>query len=172
MPLLIDALTAAPTPVGSEDGGGFDAWKLLGIPAAVAAVLGLITTYSVGIIRPLAVRRARYWHAGQATLFSCVVHNRSFFGDRTVTALALVEVPGLLTRIFRPSWKRTPQLAELIPWGLPAALPTIAKRNQVVLEGELRKGNVAGRYDPAPRIRLLAHAGSRSSRSKRFTKVE
>jgi hypothetical protein len=133
------------------------------------AILGLLA-YGVGIVRPLTVKRPRYWHAGETTQFSCVVRNRSLLNDRTVTALSVVDVPMWLKRTFWPLWKRRPQRPELIVWNIPGSV-TLGKRDERTFRGELRRGNVAGTFTPGRRLRLLAHAGSRSSRSKRLKKV-
>jgi hypothetical protein len=171
MQLLSDLLAATTTTTGGDGGGGFDPWKTVGIPSAVVAVFTLVTTYAFGFIRPLVVKLPRYWHVGQATRFSCSVRNRSYSADRTITSMTLFNAPRWLKRTFWPRWKRDPQVAEFIPWGLPAPLPTLSKRNEETLEGELRQGDVSGVYDPGPRCRLLVHAGSRSSRSKRLKKL-
>lgn len=169
MRLLTESVVAATTTGTAGAGDGFDPWKVLGIPGAILALFGL-ATYAIGGIRPLSVKHARYWHAGQTTRFSCIVRNRSFLGDRTITALTLVDAPGWVKRTFWPFWKRRAQHPELIVWGL-SELPTLSKRNERTVGGELRKGNVAGVFAPGPRSRLLAHAGSRSSRSKRLEKL-
>jgi hypothetical protein len=172
MRLLTEILAAATTTSGAENTGGFDPWKMLGIPGAIAAVLTLVTTYGVGVIRPLAVKTPRYWHAGGTTQFSCIVRNRSWFAERTITGLTLVRAPGWLKRTFWPRWKRKPQAAELLIWG-GAATPDkkVGKRDEVTLTGELRKGKSPGVYEPSDRARLLAHAGSKSSRSKPLAKT-
>jgi hypothetical protein len=117
-------------------------------PRAVLALIG-VATYAVGIIRPLLVKRPRYWHAGETTRLSCIVRNRSFLNERTITALSLVDAPGWLKRTFWPFWKRGAQHPELIVWGV-SGLATLGKRNEGKLEAELRKGNVAGAFDPVP----------------------
>lgn len=150
----------------------FDPWKTVGIPSAVVAVLTFVTTYGFGVIRPLLVKRPRYWHAGESTRFSCVVRNRSFFADRTITRVSVVKAPGWLKRTFWPRWKRAEQVAEFIPWDLPDPLPKLSKRDENTLEGELQKTSGSGVYDPGPRYRLLVHAGSRSSRSKGLSKLD
>jgi hypothetical protein len=88
-------------------------------PRAVLALIG-VATYAVGIIRPLLVKRPRYWHAGETTRLSCIVRNRSFLNERTITALSLVDAPGWLKRTFWPFWKRGAQHPELIVWACPA----------------------------------------------------
>jgi hypothetical protein len=168
MRLLIEVAAATPTPAGGGGGGGLDWTKLIGIPAAVVAILTLVTTYAFAVIHPLAVKQSRYWHTGATTQFSCVVKNRSFFRDTTVTSVSLVIAPGWLKRTFWPWWKRKPQKADLVPWDLPKPLPTLSKRNETVLEGALRKNAQEGTYDPTPGLLLLAYAGSRASRGKRL----
>jgi hypothetical protein len=170
MRLLVEIAAATPTPAGGDTSGGFDPWKLLGIPAAIVAVLTLITTYVLGVIRPLAVKRPRYWHVGSTTRFSCVIRNRSFFRDTTVTEVSLVRAPGWVKRTFWPRWKRKAQVANLIPWDLPA-MPKLGKRDEATLEAGLRKHGLDGAFNPDSNLRLLAHAGSRSSRSTQLKNV-
>jgi hypothetical protein len=165
--MLIEVFAATTTTTGGDN--GFDPWKTLAIPGAVAAVVGLMTSYLVGIIRPLAVKKPRYWHAGDQTRFSCIVRNRSFVNERSVSGLSLVVAPGWFKRTFWPFWKRKPQRADLLLWDVPDSLK-LSKRNEEPIEGEIRKGRTNGIFDPGPRFRLLAHAGSRSSRSRRLKK--
>jgi hypothetical protein len=173
--LLTQTLAATTTAAGAGDGGsGLDPRTVLGIPAAVAAVLTILS-YVVGFIRPVSVKKPRYWHAGQeATRFSCVVRNRSLFGDKSIAGVTLVRAPGWWKRTFWPFWKRHPQNADLLPWSVtPNPLPTLSKRNEITIAGELRKAtdpDNSGIYDPDGHSGLLAHVGSRSSRWKRLKK--
>jgi hypothetical protein len=88
--------------------------KLIGIPTAVVAVVTLL--YFFGLLRPLAIKQVRYWHAGDVTRFSCSVKNRSRLYEQTLTGIALVEVPGRLPRVLS-RWRRVPQTPSVIPWG-------------------------------------------------------
>jgi hypothetical protein len=163
-------VVALTTTTGGTSSGGFDSWTwTVEIPGACVAIIGIVL-YGVGVIKPLAVKRPRYWHVGGTTQFSCIVRNRSFLNDRTVTSLTLVDVPGWVKRTVWPFWKRRPQTPQLVPWNR-TGLRTLGKRDELSVTAELREGTLRGTFTPGPRLRILAHAGSRSSRSKRLKKA-
>nr|QEO74163.1 hypothetical protein [uncultured bacterium] len=84
-----------------------EVWKLLGVPGAVSAALTVIL-YLVGVIKPVTIPRAEYTTVDgddePVTWLTCVVRNRKFNTDRTLTGLGVVRVPGLLHRMRHPSW--------------------------------------------------------------------
>src|SRR4051794_40037239 len=152
----------------------FDWTKLIGVPAAVLAFLTLL--YFFGLVRPLAVRQARYWHEGEVTRFSCSVKNRSRVYEHTLTGLALVAVPRRLRRLFR-RWRTVPQTPTVVPWGstVQAILNNgikIAKNDQVVVSGELRSPDGRPARVDTIASRLEARAGSKRSRSKPLQALE
>src|SRR6266851_9893061 len=89
---------------------------ILGIPATAVAVLAL-ASYAVGLIHPLTVKKAQYWHAANTTQFSCVIGSRTWLRDLSVTSLVLVAVPTGWRRLFGPFWRRAGQEVTDIPWG-------------------------------------------------------
>ncbi|HEX5618489.1 MAG TPA: hypothetical protein VFX51_08725 [Solirubrobacteraceae bacterium] len=166
MRLLIEFAAAA---TGTDGTGSTFDW--LKIPGAIVAGLTILS-YIVGVIRPFAVKKCRYWHPQGTTSFSFVVKNRSFLLDRTITGVTVVRAPGWFKRAFWPWWKRRAQQATFVPFGLPNPLPTVSKRNEVTLQGTLQQSGKEGEYDPTPPYRLLVVGGSRSSRTKRLKKFE
>jgi hypothetical protein len=165
MQLLILLATAPAQSSGTD-------WKLvLGIPSALLA-LGSLMLYLVGVIRPLGVRKPRYWYEGEATKFSCSVKNRSRLYDCRLTGVTLLRLPGPFRRRFR-RWRKNPQDATILVWGVQVddqgPSGNISKNNEANVSGELRP--VAGRparlmLDKA--MRIEAHAGSKRSRSKKL----
>jgi hypothetical protein len=170
--LFAQATTTTAASGGSGGALGLGISDYLAIPGAIVA-LGTIlwaALRGVGVIRPLKIKLPRYWHeGGTTTRFSCVIRNRSFFQERTVTSLTLVKPPGWFKRTFT-RWKKHPQHVTLLPWGLPP-FPTLASRNEETIAGELRKGTTQGIYDPESDFRLLAHAGSKTSRPESLEKT-
>ena len=104
----------------------------------------------------------------EVTRFSCVIKNRSFYKARTVTALTVVKVPGWFKRRFT-RWKKKPQQAIFIPFGLPPPT-TLGSRDEETIQAELRKGDTPGVYELGADFRLLAHAGSKTSPPKSLKK--
>jgi hypothetical protein len=100
--LLTGIVAQAPPPAT-------DPWKPLAAPAAVVAVITLLS-YAVGLIRPVAIRQAWYWTtgtgAGRITELSCQVQNRKVNNDRTLTGLALIRVPPLGHRLLHWRWRQ------------------------------------------------------------------
>lgn len=170
MQLLTEFFAATTTTTGGVRSSGLDLTAVIGIPAALVALVALVA-YAVGTIRPLLIKQPRYWREEATTRFSCVVRNRSFLTDRTITGLTLVEAPGWLKRTFWPFWTRKPQRDKLLIWDVPK-MPLVGKRDEMIFNGELRESGLPGAYDPGSHSRLLAHAGSRASRSKRVKKVD
>jgi hypothetical protein len=169
MRLLTEVIAQTTTTGGADGGGGFDWEMALGLPAAISSAIGL-AAYGVGVIRPLSIKRPRYWHTGGTTRLSCIVMNRSLLYDRTVSSLSLVEARGWVKRTFWPFWKRSPQTPRLIVWNA-SGFRTLGKRDEVELKAELHEANVPGTFDPSRRSRLLAHAGSKTSRGARLKKL-
>ncbi|HCG00396.1 MAG TPA: hypothetical protein DEV93_07600 [Chloroflexi bacterium] len=165
MQLLI-ALATVPTQSSGTD------WKLvLGVPSAVAASVTLML-YVIGVIRPLGVRKPRYWYEGEATKFSCYVKNRSRLYDRTLTAVTLIRLPGPFRRPFR-RWRKNPQDATILVWGVQVdgqgSSGNISKNNEASVSGELRPvagGPALVTLDKA--MRIEARAGSKRSRNKKL----
>lgn len=140
-------------------------WTLyIGIPAAVVAA-ALILGRLAGLIHPVSVKKAKYWHVDQTTGFSCVVKNNSFFNDRTIDSLAFIRVPGRFKRTFRRFWRRTPELDPYQPFYVSVTLPlTLSKRNEQKVQGEMRTSAGSAALTPDTRTRIEAHAGSKRSR--------
>lgn len=151
-------------------------WKLfLGFPAAVVALI-TIATYVLGRLHPLSITYANYWFEGEATKFACAIRNRSWFGDSTITALALIDVPSFVSRVLHPRWARTLQQTGVAPFGsdvVKIAIDgvTLTKRNERVFKGELRGPTGACRLTLSDRIRLQAQSGSKRSRRRRVTSI-
>jgi hypothetical protein len=100
--LLTGIVAQAPPPAN-------DPWKPLAAPAAVVAVITLLS-YAVGLIRPVAIRQAWYWTTGtgdgRITELSCQVQNRKVNNDRTLTGLALIRVPSFGHRLLHWRWRQ------------------------------------------------------------------
>lgn len=159
----------------STSGGGTD-WKLiLGIPAAVLAVMGL-AAYIVGWIRPLGIPAAKYWCEDESTKFSCAVRNRSLFGDKTISSLALVDVPPLWRRLRHPRWQHKSQPAQVIPFGADVAKIVsdgvrLTKREERTFKGELRTPTGPRCMVLGGHLRMQAQAGSKRSRRRKLEQV-
>jgi hypothetical protein len=95
LPVLIAAAAAAHS--------GFDWTKIVGIPASIAAVIGLVCLF-VGIIHPAAVQKPIYWHDGSTTRMRLTVKNRSFGFDRHINKIVLYKMPGFFKRISNRKW--------------------------------------------------------------------
>jgi hypothetical protein len=161
---------------GASSGGTVD-WKLiLGIPATLVAALAL-TAYVVGVIRPVAVKKARYWDEGETTRFSCAIRNRSLLWDRNISSLSVGLLPPWWQRLRHPGWDREAQVAEIIPFGDDIATMAtgqwkLTKREERTIKGEFRRPTGAGLVQLEKRHRFRAHAGSKRSRSKRPRRLE
>lgn len=168
MPLLTEVAAAA----AAANSGATDWTAYVGVPAAIAAIVGLLF-YGVGALRPMAVKKARYWHQANTTHFSCVVKNRSALMDRSLTRVSIIRVPHALQRARHPRWRRRPQQAELIPAGAVFARLTkesmkLSRRDSVAIDGELLKDGRSGVFEVDRRLRIQAHAGEKRSRSRRL----
>jgi hypothetical protein len=145
---------------------------LIGIPAALVAAIALLS-YFIGMVRPLSVRKPRYWHQAGKTVFSCVVKNRSLLYDRNVDAISFVSLPNFNKRVMRPFWRRHPQSARFLPWGgdvagLATQPLTLTKRQSRTLRGEIRTPSGAEDVITLPaQIRIQAHSGGKRSRSRK-----
>lgn len=169
-------LTEAALVVAAGKDGGTSWTAYIGVPGGVAAIVGLLL-YAIGAIRPLAVRKAQYWHQAETTRFSCTIKNRSWLMDRSLTALSLIRLPSLTRRARHPRWRRQPQYAELVPTGeavsgLTSQPSKLSKRDAVNITGELLKDGRSGKFDLDPPLRLQAHAGDKRSRSRRVRKQQ
>jgi hypothetical protein len=148
------------------------AWvPYVGLLAAAGAAIGLLS-YLVGAIRPLAVRKARYWHEAGTTRFSCAIVNRSLLFDRSVDAISFVTVPPLWKRAARPLWRRQPQSARFLPWGTDVAdlarqPMKLTKRQSQTLRGEIRTPTGPGDLTLPADVRIQAHSGGKVSRGRR-----
>jgi hypothetical protein len=169
-------LPAIWTAQDASTGGGVD-WKLIiAIPAAVVAVLALIA-YLVGVVRPIAVKKARYWSEGEATRFSCAVRNRSLMWDRNISGMSVVLLPSWRQRLVHPRWDRKAQAAGIVPFGedivkMRKGEVKLTKREERVIRGELRNQAGTGPVRLDKRHRFRAHAASKRSRSKRPRRVQ
>jgi hypothetical protein len=161
---------------GTSGGGAVD-WKLiLSIPASVAAVL-VVIAYLVGVIRPVAVKKARYWEEGHTTRFSCAIRNRSLLWDRNISGLSVVLLPQWWQRLRHPRWDRDAQVAEIIPFGddivaMVKGQLKLTKREERIIRGELRRRTGAGPVQVEKRHRFRVHAGSKRSRSKQPRRLQ
>jgi hypothetical protein len=154
-----------------------DDWKLvLGVPGAVLAVVGLLG-HVVGVHRPLAVKTPRYWVTDTATEFSCVIKNRSITSDRTITRFSLILLPSLWHRLRHPRWAASQEAVEIMPWGndiveIGKGGIKLGKRDERIIIGQLRNGADGAAVQLSNRHRFRAHAGSKSSRSKRPRRLQ
>lgn len=145
---------------------------IIGIPSAAGVVIGFCL-YFVGVIRPMAIIKPRYWHVEETTQLSCTIKNRKWRQDRTFTRITLVSLPSRFDRKLG-GWRRKPQPAAVVPWGslldeLKSGGITIAKRDERAFELEIRLPNgVAEALTPKPNVRIEAWAGSKHSRSKKL----
>jgi hypothetical protein len=155
-----------------------DPWKPIGIPAAIVAVITLLS-YLVGFIRPVRILQARYWTTGvgrnRVTELSCVVKNRKVNIDRTLTDLALIRVPSIGYRLFHWRWRRHfHDIRAYLLFGNDVAEikkgnVKIAKRDERRLRCKVRgpNGHPLQPNERLPRnVRLMAYFGS--SRPARF----
>jgi hypothetical protein len=156
----------------SAQSQGISWTTFIGIPAAIVAALALLS-YFVGLVRPLAIRKPRYWHEARGTKFSCVVVNRSLLFDRNIEAISFIVMPILRTRLRHPFWRRKPQLAQFAPWGediasLQGQPMKLTKRERRTLRGEIRKpGGSEEKVTLQAQVRIQAHSGDKRSRSRR-----
>jgi hypothetical protein len=151
-------------------------WRLLGIPAAVVALVTLLL-YFVGAIRPLRITSAEYWHTtGASTHFAFTVRNRSFLFDRELSRVSILVYPTRIERIRHPRWRRASQRHGYVPFGVnsspaKAGRTRITKRDDAMLEGEIQQGTTPGRFELDGQVRLQVHAGSSRSRPRRIDKA-
>lgn len=143
----------------------------VGLVAAAGAAVGLLS-YLVGVIRPLGIRKPRYWHAGETTQFSCAIVNRSLLFDRKLERISFVAVPPFWKRAVWPWWRHKPQTAEFMPWGTAVGAlkdqpVRLTKRESQTLEGEIRTAEGSGTYTLPANVRIQAHAGGKPSRARR-----
>lgn len=144
-------------------------------PAATAliAFLTFWMVYRVGLYRPLKLKNSRCWKANETVLFTTLVTNR-VFRDRTLTSLALVNVPSRWSRMRHPRWRRTPQKdVSLIPWGADIEKIrngdfAVRSRDHTLLRGEIRSLR-SGHVQPAKSEKFVAFAGSKRSN---FSRIE
>jgi len=92
---------------------GFDWTKLIGIPGAVAALIG-IPAYLVGFIHLIAVQGPSYWHDGNCTRMKVAIKNRNLLYDRNLEKIVLYKVPGFLKRTFTRKWRT--HTVPIVPW--------------------------------------------------------
>jgi hypothetical protein len=152
--------------------GGFGLAGALGIPAAVVAALTLLS-YLVGLIRPIAIRKPRYWTTGSGadrrTDLTVGVKNRKYRTDRQLSKFAVVHVPRLRKRLRHPRWRKNyVDQQPYLPWGdliaeIGAGKVTVEKRNEHVINCELR--TPAGEALPlderlSPDVRVMAWLGT------------
>jgi hypothetical protein len=168
----LDVIAKHMIAIAAAKNGGTDIMTFVGLPAALVALIGL-ALYFVGVIRPLAVSKPRYWPEADLTRFSCFIKNRSRLYDKDVTGLSLVKLPSGLRRAVS-RWRRVSQVATVLPWGDDVARitkggVTITKNKEIKVKGELRDRNgQPGHIAVGTDIRIEAWAGSKRSRSKRF----
>jgi hypothetical protein len=145
--------------------------KLIGIPGAIASVLGL-GAYFVGLVHPIALRDPTYWRDGNGTRVTVAITNRSPLWDRNVERIFMYKVPGFFKRAVNWKWRKHTQAAEFVPWG---TLPTpnnpikLSKREIRSIEFELRTpaGQPAQpQLDKA--VRIESKSGHQRSRSKKI----
>lgn len=171
MRLLTEFLAVTSTTQIGTHGGGIDLGTPAEIPPAIVAIIAIVG-YVVGLIRPLGIKKPRYWHEGDTTQFSCSVRNRRLWAARDITQLSIIVLPKLLKRTFSRRWKREAQAATLIPWGVSDLPKTLGIRNETTFRGELQKGNRSGKYDPEPGARLVAYAGTKASHAHKLRKLK
>jgi hypothetical protein len=155
---------------GAAAGSGFDWSKIVGIPAAIAAIIGLICLF-VGIIHPAAVQKPMYWHSGDTTWMKLTVKNRSFGFDRHIEKIVLYKVPGFFKRTFTRKWRQ--QSLPAVPWGqdLPAVnkAAILTKRAARQFEFELRTpAGDATKVTLDKAFRVEVKCGWRRSRRKKI----
>ncbi len=94
---------------GSQQAADAFPWQLLGIPSALVAFIVLVA-YSIGLIRPVAIKHATYVGVGSATdgatHLYCTIKNRKVNLERTLTGLALVAIPSLWYRLYHWRWRQ------------------------------------------------------------------
>jgi hypothetical protein len=117
---------------------GFDWTKLIPIPAAIVAILGLAAVIN-GIIHPVSVQGPIYWHAVGATHMKMTVKNRLQVFDRSIGAIVFYKAPnGFLARTFRRKWRKKPSSLPYAPFGPIPALPfVLTKGNSQDFEFEI-----------------------------------
>lgn len=165
---------------GPEPAEAFDWTKLIGligIPAAIVAVLG-IAAYFVGFIHPIAVRAPTYWYDGPGTRVKVAIKNRSLLWDRNVDRIVMYRIPRFAKRAVKWNWRKQAQAADFAPWGI--ALPTpdnpikLSKRENRSFEFELRTPNrEVAKLQLDGGVRIEAKSGHQRSRSEKinFTKI-
>jgi hypothetical protein len=164
MPVLIAAAAAADS--------GFDWTKIVGIPASIAAVIGLVCLF-VGIIHPAAVQKPIYWHDGSTTRMRLTVKNRSFGFDRHINKIVLYKMPGVFKRISNRKWGSQSSSLPIVPWGLdlPTANQpfTLTKRAARPFECELRTAaGDSAKLELDKTFRVEVKSGWRRSRRKKI----
>jgi hypothetical protein len=164
MPVVVAAAAVADS--------GFDWTKFVGIPASIAAVIGLVCLF-VGIIHPAAVQKPIYWHDGDTTRMKLTVKNRSFGFDRHINKIVLYKVPGFFKRTFTRKWRTQPSPVSVVPWGveLPTANQTVTltKRASRPFEFELRTpAGISAKVDLDKTYRVEVKSGWRRSRRKKI----
>ena len=146
---------------------------VIGIPGGILAVIGLIS-YFVGVIRPLAVKRAVTACDGTETRLRLAVTNRSFLFDRNVDAIVLLHRPSLWKRVRHRDWRERAQPEDHLPWGddLPTAKTptTLSKRQEASFDVEIRtKAGAKFTSHLDDQVRVEAHSGRRRSKSRKLT---
>ncbi len=155
--------------LASATGGeSFDFGTMLGIPSAVVAVLTLLS-YFVGLIRPVAIRKPRYWTTGSGadrrTDLTAGVRNRKLRIDRELSGFAIVHVPRLRHRLRHPLWRKDyVDPRPYLPWGaqiskILAGGMTVEKRNERNVRCELRPPLQAEERLPQD-VRVMAWLGT------------
>jgi hypothetical protein len=168
--------------VAEQATGSTPDWsKLLGIPAAVVAVITLLA-FAIGFIRPVAIKQARYWTSGvgdqHITELSCRVKNRKINIDRTLTNLALLHIPPLGYRIRHWRWRQ--DYTDTSPYILKGAIfatirkeggVKVAKRDEWPVRCRILSphGRPLGPAEELPQdVRLMAYFGSSRPAVKRL----